>query len=120
MKGFQFYAVMPESRGSKSASKHFPHDPFTAKRLKQKAAENPAFRHECFALHTEEIAGRSWRYNPGGAGLVLDGVPSSIAYTGCSLDWLAKRCVRIPESLARQLHPELFAYLEYEPGEQAA
>jgi len=29
-----------------------------------------------------------------------------------SRDYLRSRCVRVPETLARQLHPELFAYLD--------
>ena len=120
MIGFQFYAVMPEARKSKSASKAYPFDPFTAKNLKAKAAADPSFRHECLGLHIENIGGRSWRHNPGAACLTIEGVLNSVGYSGVSLDYLAKRCVRIPEALARQLHPELLAYLEYEPAEVAA
>lgn len=94
MKGVRFYA---ESRE-------------TVARLKERAANGEKVA--CFALDIEDVNGRSWRYNPGGAGLAIDGVFSSVCYTSCSLDWLRTKCKRIPESLARKLHPELISYLE--------
>lgn len=112
MKGFQFYAVLPQARGSKAASKAYPHDPFTVERLRQKATAGQ--RVECFALDIADHAGQSWRYNPQGAACVLDfeSDRASIGFTSVSLEWLRKRCTRIPATLARELHPELFEYLE--------
>lgn len=111
MKDVRFYAVMPISRKSKSASKSHPFDPFTIKRLTEKA--DAGERVECFAL---DVSDARWRYNPGGAGLVFDPeiTPdfSAIGWTGVSLDWLSSRCVRISEELAQRLHPEIVRYME--------
>lgn len=112
MKGIQFYAVMPEERRSKSASKAYPHDPFTARGLKRKAAADPDFRHEFLALDVTDDAGRSWRYHPSALGCIVDGNLEMLCWSGVSLDFLRTRCVRIPESLARQIHPQLLRGLE--------
>lgn len=112
MKGIQFYAVMPEERRSKSASKARPHDPFTARGLKAKAAADPDFRHECLALDVTDDAGRSWRYSPNALCCVMDGNLEALCWSGVSLNFLRTRCVRIPESLARQIHPQLMRRLE--------
>lgn len=90
MKGFRFYA---ESRE-------------TVAQLKARAERGE--RVPCFALHIEDPR---WRYSPGGAGCAIEGVPGSVGFTSCSLDWLRTKCKRIPEGLARELHPELFTYL---------
>lgn len=112
MKGIQFYAVMPEERRSKSASKAYPHDPFTARGLKRKAAADPDFRHECLALDVTDQDGRAWRCNPSALCIVMDGNLEALCWSGVSLDFLRDRCVRIPEFLARQIHPQLLRGLE--------
>jgi len=109
MKHVSFHAVMPQDRASKSASKKHPHSPWTVATLRRMAEEGQ--RVEVFALHRED----GWRRNPGGAALVFDvelGNWGAIEYTGCSLEWLRRRTVRIPEALARKLHPEIVAYME--------
>lgn len=110
MKGFQFYAEMPEARKSKSANKSFPHNPFTRKQL-EKIADSGG-RNNCLAVSTENVNGRSWRHYPEGPSSVIDCNPYCINWNSYSLDYLKTRCVRISEELARKLHPELFAYLE--------
>lgn len=112
MKGIQFYAVMPEERRSKSASKAYPHDPFTARGLKLKAAADPDFRHACLAVDTSADGGRSWRYDPSALCTVIGGNLKALCWSGVSLDFLRARCVRIPESLARRIHPQLLRRLE--------
>jgi hypothetical protein len=111
MKGFRFYAVMPGNRRSKSASKAHPHDPWTVARLRARA--DASERVECLAVNA---AGGPRRGCPAleydAAALAIDGVPSSVCGCGVSADYLRARCTRIPEALARRLHPELFAYLE--------
>jgi hypothetical protein len=37
---------------------------------------------------------------------------SSVCSTGVSLNYLRERCKRIPESIARQIHPNLFTVLD--------
>jgi len=96
MKGFRFYA---ESR-------------LTVAKLTARA--NAGERVECLALDISESDGRAWRYNPGAVSVALTGDPGSLGYGVVSLEYLAKRCKRIPEPLARRLHPELFVYLERE------
>jgi hypothetical protein len=113
MKGFKFYAVMPNDRKSKSASKAYPFDPFTRRRLQEKA--NAGGVGECLALSIDDHGGRSWRYNPEAATCGLDFEqygPTHITMNGVSLEYLAARCVLISEELARLLHPALFEYLE--------
>jgi hypothetical protein len=39
---------------------------------------------------------------------------SPVTFTSASIDYIDENCKRIPESLARQLHPMLFYYLEME------
>lgn len=93
MKGFRFYA---ESRD-------------TVARLKERAENGEHV--DCLAL---DISDDRWRYNPGAVSTAILNSPSSVGYNSVSLEYLAKKCKRIPESLARSLHPELFAYLESE------
>ena len=113
MKGHRFYAVMPESRGSKSASKAHPFDPWTVARLKAKADEG--FRCDLIAVTLDDSGQPLWQ----GATLICDafataieGNPLSYAVNGVSRDYLAKRATRVPADLARRLSPELFTRLE--------
>ena len=113
MQGYRFYAVMPESRGSKSASKAHPFDPWTVARLKAKADEG--FRADLVAVMLDDSGQPLWQ----GATLICDafataieGNPLSYCVTGVDRDYLAKRATRVPADLARRLSPELFTRLE--------
>jgi len=110
MKGWKFYAVMPQERKSKSASKAYPHNPFTRAQL-QKIAD-AGQTHECLALSIEDHGGRSWRYNPECVTLLHGDDLRNLGMSGVSLYYLRDRCVIISEDLARKLHPQLFRYLE--------
>lgn len=117
MKGFRFYAAMPESRGSKSASKAHPFDPWTVARLKAKARATTAKPYRCdlVAVPLDDYGRPGWQgatQNMDAIATAIEGNPLSYCYGGVSREWLAKRCTRIPEDLARQLSPELFTYLE--------
>jgi len=109
MKNVIFYAVMPQDRTSKAASKAYPFFPFTRAGIER--AHDLGQDIECFALDVSDQDGRSWRYHPEGAGLVLDSDRTSVAYTSCSIEWLNKRCVKISEKLALKLHPEIVEYM---------
>lgn len=107
MKGYRFYAEMPPERGSKSASKRYPHQPFTRAAVRE-LAERGA-RLECLAV----LAGP--RHD------TLDALahePGGIALVPATADFLRKRCVRIGEDVARKLDPSLFAYLDSRPFSQ--
>ena len=117
MKGYRFYAELPEERKNKSASKKYPCDPWTVARLKTKAADN----YHC-TLVAVILDNNRPLYLHGykqGQGLVMEAMsacladdPMSYAVGGISGNWLGKRTVRVPESLARQLSPEMFHRLE--------
>ena len=113
MKNYRFYAVMPEARLSKSASKAHPFDPWTVARLKAKAATG--FRCDLIAVFLDDSGSPLWQ----GLTLSFDTMATAIegnalSYCICGVhrDYLRNRATRIPESLARQLSPELFARLE--------
>ena len=43
----------------------------------------------------------------------VQAIPNSgVCFSGCSRGYLAENCRRIPERLARQIHPALFTHLE--------
>ena len=105
MKDFRFYAVLQEERTGKHATKK--HNAFTRATMKQAIAFGQSC--ECLAL---DISDSRWRYNPFAASCVLSYNLDAIAFSGVSLDYLATRCVRISESMARALHPQLFRYLD--------
>lgn len=69
-----------------------------------------------FAAYTERPyrrIGHDGRYVNDGVGAVLDEPNSPVASCAANVDeWLRKKCKRIPEALARQIHPALFAYLD--------
>lgn len=120
MKGFRFYAEMPEERKSKSASKAYPFFPWTVKALRERA-ESGEFkgyltnRAPCVTAVELQSNGYPMWNNNGTFGVVaaaIDGNHHSYGYCSASREYLAKRCVRIPEDLARILSPELFRYLE--------
>lgn len=112
MKGYRFYAEMPEERKSKSANKAYPFFPWTVKALKSRAEQG--FRACVAAVELTEKGGLSWNSDStfGIVAPAIDGDHQSYGYCSASRDYLRKRCTRIPEQLARILSPELFAYLE--------
>ena len=112
MKGYRFFAEMPEARKSKSASKANPFFPWTVKALAQKSAEG--FTATCIAVYLDEF-GRPIYSGDGcleGMSVAIDSNHYSYSTNGMSREYLAKRCTRIPESLARKLSPQLFQRLE--------
>lgn len=113
MQGYRFHAVMPASRGSKAASKRFPHDPWTIARLSAKAADG--FRCDLIAVYL----GADGRPIYQGKGHVVEAMATAIegnalsyCTTGVDLSYLRNRSIRISEELARKLSPELFQRLE--------
>lgn len=120
MKGFRFYAEMPQARKSKSASKANPLFPWTVAALRARAqsGEFEGFftnRAPCVTAVELQSNGRPAWNNDGTFGVVaaaIDGNHHSYGYCSASHDYLRKRCTRIPEDLARILSPELFRYLE--------
>lgn len=113
MKGFRFYAEMPESRRSKSASKAHPFFPWTVAALRERA-ESSGFRACVTAVYLQDD-GRPLYTATGNvecASVAIDENHSSYCTTSASREYLGKRCTRVPEAVARMLSPELFAYLE--------
>lgn len=112
MKGIRFFAALPEERGSKSASKQYPMQPWTVKTLRGIADAGKYA--DCVAVYTDRS---QWCMHGGSvqceavAG-VYSHENSACTTTSVGLEWLRKRCVRVPEDLARKLHPALFNYLD--------
>jgi hypothetical protein len=113
MQGYRFFAVMPEARKSKSASKANPFDPWTVARLREKAADG--FTCDLIAVDLDEQGKPLWQgstLNMDATAPAFEGNPYTYQGCGVSRDYLAKRATRIPEALARQLSPLLFQNLE--------
>lgn len=103
MNGIRFYAELPDNRGSKSGSKKY--QPFTRKYLAS-VAEKGAHVNCVAVIHAN---GRN-AYNHYDCVAAVQGESNSpVCSTVVGSDYLRKRCVRITEKLARQLHPALFA-----------
>lgn len=109
MKGYRFYAVMPDARKSKSASKTYPHAPWTRAYIKTLAERSEYV--ECLAVETGNswVNGKDWLY--GCAGALQSGNDQAVCGSSCSADYLRTRCTSIDEATARKLHPALFRYL---------
>lgn len=113
MQGYRFYADMPESRRSKSASKANPFFPWTVAALRARA-EHHGLKADVIAVMLQED-GRPVYTGSGNleaVAVAIEGNHSSYCTTSASPEYLAKRCTRVPEDLARMLSPRLFAYLE--------
>lgn len=112
MKGYRFFANMPEARGSKSASKANPFFPWTVKVLQERAATG--FRCDVLAMCLDDRGNPEWNNDStfGTVSTAIEGNPYSYCYGSASPEYVRKRCTRIPEALARQLSPEIFTYLE--------
>ena len=113
MKGYRFFAEMPEERVSKSASKAYPFFPWTVAQLRERAAQG--YRATCVAVFLDDSGRPLWN----GVGdsmesmaVAIDGNHSSYCVTGVTREYLRKRAVRVPGELARRLSPELFRRLE--------
>ena len=118
MKGFSFHAEMPRERGSKAASKRYPHAPWTRATLKAMAERGE--RCNVSAVFTDRA---HWRVDRDhiikeAISAVLYSPNSPVSGTEVSDEWLRRRTVRIDEATARKLHPTLFAVLDYEPNEE--
>lgn len=112
MKGFRFYAEMPEGRRSKAASKAHPMFPWTVAALRGHAARGG--RAQVAAVPLMDNGRPCW--TPSGSmdaiAMGIEGNPLSYTLTTVDPGYLRQRCIRIPEDLARHLSPELFAKLE--------
>ena len=111
MKGYRFYAELPDSWGSKSASKKQP--AFTRKLLEGYAGRGSHCN--CIAVPLEDDGRPMYQgstLNFDAFGVVLTHTPRSVEGVSSNAEYLRKRCVRIDEALARRLHPQLFTYLE--------
>lgn len=111
MKGYSFYAEMQEARNSKSGSKRWL--PFTRAMLAEGAARDQ--RCNVVALYLDSKGRPFWQ--PGGDCAdavcpVFDVQNSPVETASVSRKYLRQRCVRVPEALARKLHPALFDYLD--------
>lgn len=107
MDGYRFFAVMPDERKSKSASKQYPMQPWTRATLRGYAEQKKYV--ECLAVSTESYISDSQIMHECAGALMADN-DQAVCGSSTSRDYLRKRCVRIPESLARELHPSLFRY----------
>lgn len=112
MKGYHFYATMPDERKSKSASKQYPMQPFTRATLASWAEQGRYV--ECLAVDPESkqisFSHTAIQYDCVGA-LMADN-DQAVCGSTCHNTYLRERCVRISEATARKLHPSLFRYLE--------
>jgi hypothetical protein len=116
MKGFQFFAEMPEGWRSKSGCKT--HAPFTRKTLKEWASRGVTCNVN--AVFIDEETGRKMRSGSPGTYEALVATfghsDSDTSVGAVGWEYLDKRCVRIDEATARKLHPRLFARLDAAEG----
>ncbi len=116
MKGYRFFADMPDARKSKSANKSFPFFPWTVAALRTRAEES-GYRADVLALCLDDQGGMFWNNDSTVecVAVTIAGNPHSYGNASASRDYIRQRCTRIPESLARLLSPELFNnYLDKE------
>ena len=112
MKGYRFYAELPENRQSKSASKY--HAAFNMEFLRELARK--CMHCNVVAVLTDE---RGYPYMCGSNGDQMEAIApvygtsnSPVVQSMPSARYLRTRCVRIDADLAKKLHPKLFEYLE--------
>lgn len=107
MKGFRFYAEMPNSYASKSETRQ--HHAFTRASIK-----HPGRKFNCIAVFLQDDNRPLYQSGDNVEALasVFDYDNSDVCVTGVARDYLAQRCVRIDEATARQLHPRLFARID--------
>lgn len=110
MDGYKFFAVMPDARKSKSASKQYPMQPWTRATMRDYASAGRYV--ECLAVLDESYIGAHGDISYECAGALMADNDQAVCGSSTTRDYLRKRCVRISESLARKLHPALFRYLD--------
>lgn len=108
---YRWYAEMPESRGSKSATKY--HNAFTRAFLQNVIALG--FRHNCVAVPLNGDGQPLWI--PGTLMMdayagVNDQSNAPVAGTTVEQAYLRRRCLRITPGMVEKLHPNLFNYLK--------
>lgn len=112
MKDFRFYAVMPDDRKSKSASKQYPMQPWTRATLQAYADQGKYV--ECLAV-MPDTAQRGTHHNAiqyDCIGALMAGNDQAVCGSSCHDSYLRERCTLVSEELARKLHPALFRDLE--------
>lgn len=112
MDGYKFFAVMPDARKSKSASKQYPMQPWTRAIMRDYAAAGRYV--ECLAVFNESFIGAHGDICHECAGALMADNDQAVCGFSTTCKYLRKRCIRISESLARKLHPALFRYLDRE------
>lgn len=112
MKGYRFYAEMPEARKSKAASKANPFFPWTRKGLADHAAQGG--KATLIVVPLDETRRPNWGHGLEFEGLsvAIDNNHYSYCWTMVHRDYVTKRATRITAELARALSPEAFRHLE--------
>lgn len=112
MQGFKFHAEMPEERSSKSASKAFPHAPWTRATLKRMADAGKHVNVCAVATDPEQTYLSGHTVVTECISSLFDRPNSPVCGSSAAREYLSKRTVRIDEATARKLHPALFEYLD--------
>ena len=107
MKNVSFYAEMPEHRGSKSASKAFPFEPWTRETLRYAAGRGQFVD----VVATLSDTARLGEMNGNKRDVHYDAITVD-GLTTVSDGYLRKRATRIDETLARRLCPSIFETLD--------
>ncbi len=91
MKDTRFYLEFPNRRTKKlSGREHIGHSG------------------NVFALFLND----GYRHSPEGLGAIFKYANSPVASTGADWGWISEHCKRIPEAVAREIHPKLFERLD--------
>lgn len=106
MEGVRFYAEMQDERRSKSGSKRWA--PFTREMLRRGAEEG----HRCNVVAVLVCNGRGPSGDFEAISSVMGIDNSPVCSSAVDDEYLRRGCVRISETLARRLHPLLFATLD--------
>ena len=112
MKGYRFYAEMPEAMKSKHGNAMF--NPWTRATLRD-MAEGGGKACLIAVIMDPNRPWSPWYRHSGmieAISVAIDGNHSSYAVNGVSRKYLRERATRISAALARQLSPELFVRLE--------
>jgi hypothetical protein len=111
MRGYSFFAEMPEERKSKAASKAHPFCPWTRETLRSFANRGLYVNIIAVAAGTQHLGNMSGNKRD----VLYDCVSalqdirnSNVTTSSCTNGYLRKRAVRVDEELARKLHPALF------------
>lgn len=104
MKGYRFYLEFADAKSKRRSGKsHAGHEGNVV----------------AVVLHDDVNIPRSWIAQGTRPSLMLEALSavliypnSDVNYGGVAAEYLAERCKRIPETLARQIHPRLFSRLD--------